>query len=728
MAATGQKADGLEPSKRIGPRHPRLGAAGFRAAQWLGARLLGAAGFHQLGSDFADARIGGMREQLARGETVYLAGLGAPGTHNSGVALVEVTQAHGPRLIVNNEEERFSGNKHTSEYPKGSIDAMVATLRGMGRDIGDIAAWLTTWDYPALAGTLARSVLEELPQSLKLLRTTEAAGFDGRRLDQMTRTPKILGRQLGLTTRVPLICMPHHDNHAWFSFAASPFADDDDPVAIAVLDGTGDLGSISLYVAANGAMRRLYCNDSVFDSLGAFYSVISSTQGGWTWLSSEGRYMGAAAWGDMNRASNPTYIRLKEVLNFGSDGEVRLNRSLANWYCDPFDHPYEPALIDILGEPLKPGQLWNPDAVLRVEDIQHRPDTQDRLDKAAATQLVFEDAMIHVVDHLLRLTGANRLVLTGGVALNAVGNMRLLEHFDEVWFEKSQQRKTRLHLWVPPTPGDPGVTIGAAWRFAHLAGAPRGAPMTHAFYCGTAPSPDDIATALKATDIATQGIGNISTPEGRDAVADLMAFVIARNGIVALYQGAAETGPRALGHRSIFANPCDPRAREQLNERVKYREAIRPLAPMATLQAASEYFDLLEGASDADYNAYNYMVLTARSKPQARAKIPAVIHADGTGRIQIVRAEDDPLTYAYLKALGRHIGVEISVNTSFNVAGPIAQTPQQAIDTLRRSRGLDVVLLVASDGAVTAAWHGQKRDSGRFTGWLSEWKQPPGRP
>jgi carbamoyltransferase len=683
------------------------------------------AGFHQLRSDFAKARIAHVRDKLNRGETVYLAGLAPPGTHNSGVALVEVTKANGPRLIVNNEEERFSGNKHTTEYPRSSLDAMVATLRGMGRDIGDIDAWLTSWDYPDLAGTIARSVLEEVPQSLKLLRTTEAAGFDGRRLDQMTRTPKILGRQLGLAERVPLICMPHHDNHAWFSFAASPFSDHDEPVAIAVLDGTGDRGSISLYVVENGDMRRLYCNDSMFDSLGAFYSVISSTQGGWTWLSSEGRYMGAAAWGDMNRASNPYYARLKSVLDFGSGGEVRIDRALANWYCDPFDHPYNAALIEILGEPLKPDQLWNPDAVLRVEDIHHRPDTRDRLDKAAATQLVFEDAMIHVVDHLLRATGASRLVLTGGVALNAIGNMRLLEHFDETWFSNAQHRKARLHLWVPPTPGDPGVPIGAAWLFAHLAGSPRGAPMTHAFYCGLPPSPEDIATALGADDIASKRIGEISTPGGRNTIADLMAFMVAQGGVIALYQGAAETGPRALGHRSILANPCDAKARELLNERVKYREAIRPLAPMATLEAAREYFELLEGASDANYNAYNYMVLTAQSKPQAREKIPAVIHADGTGRIQIVRAEDDPLTYAYLKALGRRIGVEISVNTSFNVAGPIAQTPRQAIDTLRRSKGLDVVLLVADDGAVTAAWHGGMRDSGRFTGWLKEWETRP---
>ena len=707
--------------QRIGPRHPRLGAAGFRLARWLAAKTMARAGFHQLGSGYAKSQLRLAREKLARGETLYLAGLGAPGTHNSGVALVEVTQASGPRLILNNEEERFSGNKHTTEYPQKSVDAMATALRGMGRDTGDIFAWLTSWDYPTLAGTMFRSVLEEAPQSLRLLRATEAAGFDGRRLDQMTRTPKILARQLGLSEPVQLIAMPHHDNHAWFSYASSPFADDNEPVAIAVLDGTGDLGSISLYVVRGGAMQQLYCNDSMFDSLGAFYSVISSTQGGWTWLSSEGRYMGAAAWGDMNRASNPYYARLREVLHFGDGGEIKLNRTLANWYADPFDNPYKRALIDIIGEPLKPEKLWNPDAVLRVEDIKHRPDTQDRLDKAAATQLVFEDAMIHVVDHLLRTTAANRLVLTGGVALNAVGNMKLLEHFDETWFAKNQQRSARLHLWVPPVPGDPGVTIGAAWLFAHLAGAPRGAPMTHAFYCGLPPLRDEIETALHCRRYRLAAHRRYLDRRWPRRIADLMAFMVAQGGVIAIDQGAAETGPRALGHRSILANPCDAGVRELLNARVKYREAIRPLAPMATLEAARDYFDLLEGASDGDYNAYNYMVLTARSKPHARDKIPAVIHADGTGRIQIVREADDPLIYAYLKALGVRIGVEMSVNTSFNVAGPIAQTPQQAIDTLRRSKGLDVVLLVASDGTVFAAWHGGERDSGRFRGWLAEW-------
>src|SRR5580704_12296917 len=158
---------------------------------------------------------------------------------------------------------------------------------------------------------------------------------------------------------------------------------------------------------------------------------------------------------------------------------------------------------------------------------------------------------------------------------------------------------------------------------------------------------------------------------------------------------------------------------------VKYREAIRPLAPMMTREAALKWFELSDGAADADYNGYNYMVLTAQAKPDAAARIPAVIHADGTGRLQIVRESADPLTYAYLKALGRRIGVEVAVNTSFNVAGPIAQTAQQAIETLRRSKGMDAVLMFADEGPVFAAWHRTAaggHEEARFRSWLQEWR------
>jgi carbamoyltransferase len=281
---------------------------------------------------------------------------------------------------------------------------------------------------------------------------------------------------------------------------------------------------------------------------------------------------------------------------------------------------------------------------------------------------------------------------------------------------------------VPPVTNDSGVCIGAAYMGAYLAGHGLGASLRHAFYCGAPPKAEAIQAALKANnDIDWIELAPLDGP-GRCAVyADFMAYMTAHDAIFALYQGAGETGPRALGHRSILANPCSAQTRDNLNSRVKYREAIRPLAPMMTREAAHEFLELSDGASDDDYNAYNYMVLTAHAKPQAHQRIPAVVHADGTGRLQVVREETDPLTYAYLKALGRRIGVEVAVNTSFNVAGPIAQTPQQAIDTLRRSRGLDAVLMFSDDGPVFAVLRAEARDHGaRFIIWLDAWRRETG--
>ena len=176
MIVAGQQRDfgRRDGDAKFGPRHRSPGKPAFASPIGGRAKLRGG-GLSPARHRFRRCPDRSFREKLTRGETVYLAGLGTPGTHNSGRTLVEVTQAGGPRLIVNNEEERFSGNKHTTEYPRQSIEAMVATLRGMGRGIEDIDALLTSWDYPTLAGTIVRSVLEEVPQSLKLLRTTDAA-------------------------------------------------------------------------------------------------------------------------------------------------------------------------------------------------------------------------------------------------------------------------------------------------------------------------------------------------------------------------------------------------------------------------------------------------------------------------------------------------------------------------------------------------------------------------
>ena len=225
-------------------------------------------------------------------------------------------------------------------------------------------------------------------------------------------------------------------------------------------------------------------------------------------------------------------------------------------------------------------------------------------------------------------------------------------------------------------------------------------------------------------DVATADLGDVSEGDGREAVADLMALVVAHDGVVGLMQGAAETGPRALGHRSILANPTNPETLRVLNERVKHRERIRPLAPMLTLAAAHELFELSDGAAANDYAAYDWMVLTARARPAARERIPAVVHEDGTGRLQIVREDVDPLCHAYLRAMGRRVGVEASVNTSLNVGAPIALTVGQAVETLRRSKGMDGLVLVDADGGAQLVWLESRREDvdARLGPWLAEWR------
>jgi len=229
------------------------------------------------------------------------------------------------------------------------------------------------------------------------------------------KAPRRLGRRLSATgRRMPVISLRHHDNHAWFSWGVSPFAKcDHDPVMVLVIDGAGDDSAISTYVARSGSLRLLYRNDGLWDSLGMMYGIMSSSQGGWPLLSSEGRYMGAAAWGDPNRLTNRYYGPFRDVFVLESEGRVFLNRALANWHRGGCSSPYTKRLVQMMGEPILPKGMWHPDAVLRVEDIEHAPITIDRVDKAAAVQLVFEDALFHIVQHLIRATRSTRLVLTG---------------------------------------------------------------------------------------------------------------------------------------------------------------------------------------------------------------------------------------------------------------------------------------------------------------------------
>ncbi len=689
---------------RTGPRWPRVGQWTRKLAERFSERNHRRSGIYRPASAEMQQLQEGLRHRLSRGETLYFVGLGAAG-HNAGVGLIEVSRQGGLRLLGNDEEERFTGIKHFAGYPQHALEVLRQRLAGVGRTPDDVAAWCLSWDYPAAFGMLVSTLMQELPASRQLLRSAAMPKWDFTNTREVRHVPGKLQAQLGLSRAPVLWNMPHHENHASLAYALSPFFEDGEPTLVLVLDGFGDAGAISVYEGRDGRLTHRFSNESLVDSLGLFYSVVSSTQGGWTTLSSEGRYMGAVAWGNSDRLTNPFYRGLREIFQFGPEGRIEINRNMANWQCSGELAPYARRLVDLLGPPIPPERLWNPDSVLNVEEVEHSPITRQRVDIAAATQLVLEDAVFHIVDHQLRSTGCPRLVMTGGTALNCLVNMRLLDRYNEDWFEREMGQRQRLSLWVPPIPGDAGVTAGAACSLALRLGVPKAEPLTHAFYCGLEPSTEEIAEALdERTEMESAELGSIENPEELHSIADQLARLVANNCVVGLFRGAAETGPRALGHRSILANPCDPDTLKIINERVKFREIVRPLAPMMTQEAAEEFFELAPGAAKDQWNAYRYMVLTVKARRAAKERIPAVIHRDGTARIQIVRAETDPLCHAYLVAMGRYTGCEVSVNTSLNVGSPIVQTPQQALVALTRARGMTALLMVGSDGRARLAW------------------------
>src|SRR5271169_5071170 len=193
------------PRMRIRPRHPRLAAAGFRMLRPIFERFYAGKQIFSATSGYATERLKTIRAALDRGETVYLAGIGPAGLHNSGVALIEVSRERGPAIVCNNEEERFSGKKHSTEFPSHALQSLGTTMRRIGIGPERIAAWLATWEYSSFAATVSRTILEEFPASLSLFRMRDTPILNASQLDPATRGPRHLGRALGLPAPVPII-------------------------------------------------------------------------------------------------------------------------------------------------------------------------------------------------------------------------------------------------------------------------------------------------------------------------------------------------------------------------------------------------------------------------------------------------------------------------------------------------------------------------------------------
>ena len=291
-------------------------------------------GLVDVNSRFARERLAELEKTLQAGREAYVLGVGFA-VHNSGAALVRISPDGTLELICNEEEERYTAVKHCSAYPQHSIDAVKRRMSELGIEPTDLAACVSSWDFAKLLMIINRTIAEEAPGSMLRVRNLDLHPGQPIQNDTpsvMRSSASRLARQLGHERRIPVIGIRHHDNHAYGSYALSPFAAEPDPTMVLVLDGSGDDASTSLYEAREGRLTLLAAlGSNLFDSLGMIYGVLSSTQGGWPLLSSEGRYMGAAAWGDGNRLTNGYYRRLRQIVYFGAEGEIRLNRALGNW-------------------------------------------------------------------------------------------------------------------------------------------------------------------------------------------------------------------------------------------------------------------------------------------------------------------------------------------------------------------------------------------------------------
>jgi carbamoyltransferase len=298
------------------------------------------------------------------------------------------------------------------------------------------------------------------------------------------------------------------------------------------------------------------------------------------------------------------------------------------------------------------------DSILRGW-LEPEADFDTRAAVAAAAQEVLTRVMCHLVEYLIEVTGERKVCLSGGVAMNSMTNGQLL-------------RRTPVErLYVPPVPGDNGTGIGAAlWAVSRKPGAPIPA---YSVYSGRPYGPAEVGRALAGLDPEKF---SVSEPDAERLLEEVAAR-LARGEVVGWFEGGSENGRRALGHRSLLADPRDRKMRDHLNYTVKCREPFRPFAPVVIEERASEFFDLPQPSP--------YMQIVVPVRPRWRDGLGAVTHVDGTARVQTVRLDEHPRLYRLLKSFERESGIPVLLNTSFNGRGePIVETPEDAVNGLRR--------------------------------------------
>ena len=553
------------------------------------------------------------------------------------------------QLVAAVEEERFRRIKHVAGFPHHAI---AACLEMGGIAASDVDVFAVSRDPRAHLWRKALFLLKNRPKGIVASRA--------RNLASLRALPAAIAKSLNLdaaVVRQRTRFVEHHPAHLASAAFVSPFEE----AAVCAIDGFGDFVSTSWGRVAG---TRLSVEGRVFfpHSLGLLYLAITQYLG-FPNYGDEFKVMGLAPYGE------PGFVReIESLVQLKDDGRFELDLSYFRHWSEGVQMTWEDGAPTL-------GAVFTPKLESLLGPARRREDPLEAKHEAiaASLQVAFERAALHVLRHVQKSTGSTRLCFAGGCAMNSVANGKIREQtgFREVF--------------IQPAAGDNGTALGAALYACHeMNGKRRGFVMEHGYW---GPSFDDgaIAAALDAQHaaIAEHGCGRRAWDD-EAALERWTAEQIAAGRVVGWYQGRMEWGSRALGNRSIIADPRRADMREIINTRIKFRERFRPFAPSVLEEALDEYF--VGGVPDP------FMLQVYPVRPDKRALVPAITHVDGSGRLQTVSPRSNPRYYRLIKAFEGLTGVPMLLNTSFNENEPIVLTPEQALDCFLRTH-MDVIVM-----------------------------------
>jgi carbamoyltransferase len=514
-------------------------------------------------------------------------------------------------------EERFDRKKHSASFPTNAIRFC---LDRAGISIDDVDEIAHGFDYSPYQKLFTMDPVSV--QAYKEVYSREALLASVRR--EFPEFPQERVHQVN-----------HHLAHAASAYYTSGW----DECLVVVADGMGEAHGASIYRGERGALEPLAKMPAV-DSIGLLYSLVTFHLG-FDFNSDEYKIMGLAPYGDPRRFRS-FFEDIVELRPNGTIG-IRLFR---------FDRSREER------ESYLGSRHYLDECFLPARDPD-REILDEHRDAAAALQECLDKAMLHMCGYFGHLTNSRHLAMAGGVALNCTANGRLLQSglFDEIY--------------IQPAAGDDGSALGAALQRAAEAGEINNRRFATPFL-GPSYSAEPMTAALEEfKDRVT-----FSQTESFEASCQLAAKLIAQGSVIAWYRGAMEYGPRALGHRSILADPGVPEMRDRINGMVKLREAFRPFAPAVSIEQVDLWFDVPPRTQ------LPYMTTVVDVRKEFADSLPAITHVNRSARVQTVSREDDPEFHALLQVVGRETGREMVLNTSFNVKGqPIVNTPREALYT-----------------------------------------------